>query len=162
MKILKTIDISASADDVWHIVGKEFDQAYRWMGAVKHSYRIDDTDTNEGAPMSGRVCTFDDKPNGFAAREIITDYSDELKKLTFKLHPVNAPSLLPIRSNTVQIIVSSLSARKSRVTWISEPNLKTPGKLLSPLLKIGLGKAFAGILKDLKAYAESAITARAA
>lgn len=155
MKIFKSIIINQPSELVWKVVAEEFDQAHLWMGPVKKSYQFDKGDSNTSAPVAGRVCEFGNGSEGLKAEEVITDYNQEGQYLVFDVVPKNAPRLLPLNKNTVKMTVVSLGANQSEVLWESTPDLKLMGKILSPVLKLGLGKAFSEILKDLKQYCES-------
>ncbi|WP_299493245.1 SRPBCC family protein [uncultured Shewanella sp.] len=155
MIITKKIVINKPADHVWEILAHDFDSVYQWMGPVRHSYAISAQQHTQGAPVEGRICEFTDKPNGFQASEIITHYNEENKSYTFELTPINAPKLLPVKKNTVQIAVKAVNPSSAEVTWISTPDIKPIATLLSPLLKMGLGKSFGDILKQLKTFAET-------
>lgn len=155
MIITKKIVINKPADHVWKILAHDFDSVYQWMGPVRHSYAISADQQAPGAPVEGRICEFTDNPNGFKASEIITQYNENAKSYTFVLNPVNAPKLLPVKKNTVQIKVRAINSSSAEVTWISTPEIKPIAILLSPLLKLGLGKSFGDILKQLKAFTEA-------
>ncbi len=162
MKISKSIIINQSSELVWKVVAEEFDQAHLWMGPVKKSYKFDKGGINTSAPVAGRVCELGNGPEGLIAEEVITDYNQEGQYLVFDVVPKNAPRLLPLNKNTVKMTVVNLGGNQSEVLWESTPDLKLMGKILSPVLKLGLGKAFSGILKDLKTYCESIKSASAA
>ena len=55
--------------------------------------------------------------------------------------------------------VEEVGPGQSRVVWVSNPTLKGFGKPLSPVLKLGLGRTFDTLLKELKAFAEGAAAA---
>ena len=156
MKVIKNIVINASANKVWKTVAEDFDKAHIWMSIVHHSHAIDEGESDVNAPMKGRVCELSKKPNGLYANEIITHYSKENKSFTFEVIPMNAPALLPIKKNIITILVKDLGSNKSEVIWTSVPELKALGKIMSPILKVGLGKAFKDILKELKDFCETA------
>ena len=155
MKITKSIIVNQPSELVWKVVAKEFDQAHLWMGPVKKSYALDDGRHHTSAPVAGRVCELGNGPKGLKAEEVITQYNEKDQYLVFDVVPKNAPALLPLNKNTVKMSVESIGLNQSKVLWESTPDLKVMGKLLSPVLKLGLGKAFSDILKDLKKYCES-------
>ncbi|WP_298771427.1 SRPBCC family protein [uncultured Shewanella sp.] len=155
MIITKNIVINKSADHVWKILAHDFDSVYQWMGPVRHSYAISADQPSSDAPVEGRICEFTNKPNGFQASEVITHYNEANKSYTFELTPLNAPKLLPVKKNTVKIAVKAINSSSAEVTWISTPEIKPIAILLSPLLKLGLGKSFGDILKQLKTFSEA-------
>lgn len=163
MKITKSVQINQPASHVWSIVAEQFDQAHLWMAPVKHSYAYEEGAPKTSAPVAGRVCELGNGPKGLLAEEVITDYNEKAQYLVFDVVPKNAPALLPLNKNTVKMTVVDLGSNQSKVLWESTPDLKMMGKLLSPVLKLGLGKAFGDILKDLKKYCENtSSTSRAA
>ncbi len=157
MHILKSVQIDLPADDVWTIIGPEFDEAYKWMGPVKHSYSITEDGAHDDAPMSGRVCELSNKKGGLQAHELITYYSDQARTLTMIVTPQNN-SLIPVKYNEVSIQVMPVSDERCEVIWASTPKLKPMGKVLAPLLFMGFNKAFGDLLRQLKIYAESGKT----
>ena len=165
MNISKSIVINQPAALVWKVVGEEFEQAHLWMGPVKHSYALDALDQGTkpaSAPVSGRVCELGNGPKGLQAEEVISEYNDEGRYLVMDVVPKNAPKLLPIHKNTVKMTVLHMGHNQSKVLFDATPDLKILGKILSPVLKLGLGKAFGDILKDLKKYCELTVQSSAA
>ena len=162
MEIIKTIVVDRSADDAWHIIANEFDQAYKWMSFVHHSHKVEDGDLPNGAPMAGRVCEFSDKPNGLQAVEKILSYSAEKKQFDFDVVPVNAPRPFPVRKNIVTMKVKPLGENQAEVSWTSRVELTAFGYLLYPFLRFGLSKQFGQVLVDLQDYAKTAPAIKAA
>ena len=159
MNITKNIIIDQPTAHVWRVVAQEFDQAHLWMRPVKNSYAFDQGENKTSAPVAGRVCELGNGPKGLMAEEIITEYNEKAQYFVFDAVPKNAPGLLPIYKNTVKITVVDMGGNQAKVLWQATPDLKLMGKILSPVLKLGLGKAFGDILKDLKRYCESADSA---
>ena len=148
------IKIERSADKVWQVVGEEFDQAYKWMSFVVHSYKTEGPASIDGAPVSGRICEFTDKPNGLGAEETILAYEPANRRIVFDVVPINQPILFPVKKNRVTLTVKALGNDASEVTWASSIETSLLGTLISPLLKRGLSKSFANVLSDLKRYAD--------
>lgn len=153
MKLENKITINTTADKVWQVVAHEFDQASVWMAQVPNSYRSHGAISAKDAPMEGRVCELSDKPGGPVAEEYITGYSEERKWLRMKVIPKNAK--IPVIENVVDIHVNELSNGKTEVIWASDLQLKTVGKMLSPVLKLGINKSFNELLEELKYYVEN-------
>ncbi len=154
MNVSKSITINQPIDLVWKILAEDFDQAHLWMGFVKRSYELDAKPQTSTAPVAGRVCEFKDDPKALYAEEVITEYNKKDHYIVFDVVPKNAPGLLPLKKNVVKATLVDLGDNQTKVLWVSTPELKPMGKILSPLLKMGLGKAFTDILKDLKKYCE--------
>ncbi|MCK0068170.1 SRPBCC family protein [Kordiimonas laminariae] len=162
MEIIKTVVIDRTADEAWHIVAEEFDQAYKWMSFVHHSHKVDSDDTANGAPVAGRVCEFTDNPDGLKAIEKILSYSPENKQFVFDVVPVNAPRIFPVHKNIVTMSVTALGNDKAEVSWTSNIELTAFGYILYPFLKFGLSKQFGQVLADLQTYANKTPAAAAA
>ena len=151
MKIIKTITIDKSIDDVWKVLAEDFDQAEVWMSGVYHSKKLIQTDPK----ITGRVCNFDNKENPFYADEVISKFDRKNHVLDFTVYPKNAPALLPIKSSDIHVTLKETSPNHTLLTWESTPHLKPYGVLLSPLLKVGIGKLYSGILDEMKFYTEN-------
>ncbi len=153
MNILLTQKIEKPARDVWHILAHDFDKNYVWMSSVFHTDLRTEGETAKGAPLNGRVCNLSTEEGGLAADEKITFFDDE--NMVIEFHVVIKNKKLPVISNDVKVKVVSLSENSCEVVWEAEPTLRTIGKILSPLLKLGLNKAFKEILEELKYFAET-------
>ena len=154
MNIERTIQIDKSAAAVWQVLATDFDQISLWMRGVVKSYETDGNMVDD-SPMSGRVCHFDSKDNGFRALETITKFDEQNRVLDFVFYPQNGSAMLPVIQNNVSVQVKSLGSNKAEVIWKATPDLKLHGKIMSPLLKMGLNKGFDGLLSDLKYYMEN-------
>ncbi len=155
MTITKTIEIEKSAIEVWQLLSDDFDKVYEYMAPVYRSYKIENEEPVEGAPMSGRICEFTPKEGGFYAEERITNIDNENRSLTVEVIPMNAPKVLPLIKNILKLSVRDLGGDKSEVIWTTQPELKPIGKLMKPLVKAGLAKSFVGVLEELKFFAET-------
>jgi carbon monoxide dehydrogenase subunit G len=95
-----SIDIAASADQVWQILG-DLTSVDRWIPGVTAVRRTD----------TGRVCTFED---GHTQEEQILDYSPENRSYRYVID--GAP--LPVRENTGSFTVHDADGQ-ARVVWES-------------------------------------------
>ncbi|MBI1758653.1 MAG: SRPBCC family protein [Actinobacteria bacterium] len=95
-----TIDISATPDQVWQVLG-DLTSVGRWIPGVT---AVERTDT-------GRTCTFDD---GHTQQEEILDYSPQTRSFRYIID--GAP--LPVRDNTGTFAVQD-RAGQARVVWES-------------------------------------------
>lgn len=157
MKITKTITINKPVDQVWDLVAHQFDKAHLWMGPIINSKALGKDQSQLGAPMEGRMCDLSKKPNGPQAKEIITQFSEQDKSLTFDVFPVNNPAIVPLKQNTVQMQVRSAGPGQSQVVWTSTPQLKAFAYPLYPLLRLVIPLAFGKLLQGLKTYAETSV-----
>lgn len=154
MKITKRITINRSADDLWKLIAEDFDKAHLWMSPIPESYSIGKGKSSVGAPMEGRICHLSNNPDGAKAKEVITQYSNENKTLTFEVTPINNPAIVPLRKNIVEMSVKAIGSNRAEVVWVSRPHLKWFGYALYPLLRLAIPTAFSKLLQGLKNYAE--------
>lgn len=145
MKLLKTIVINQPVEKVWQVAAEDFANAGKWMSGVVHSQGTD----------CGRVCTLQNKPDGLQAIENITRFDSDNHILEFEVFPkAKSGPGLPIVKNTVKLELHKQGA-KTEVFWHSDVELKFVGKLLYPILRLGLGSAFGHLLNDLKVFVET-------
>ena len=157
MKITKTILINKPVEQVWDLVAHQFDKAHLWMGPIPHSQALGLGESDTGAPMAGRICDLSDKPNGAKVKEVITQYSEHDRSLSFDVLPINNPAIVPIKQNNVQMMVRAVGAGQTKVIWTASPQLKTFALPFYPLLRLIFPVAFGKLLTGLKEYAESAL-----
>ncbi|MEL6676274.1 MAG: SRPBCC family protein [Bacteroidota bacterium] len=153
MKILRKIQINASAEAVWQVLGRDFDRADEWMAVVQNSYQKVEGISVAGAPMIGRICELSHKPTGPVADETITFFDDENYRMHMRVSPIQGK--VPVVKNEVEISVKSLGPDLAEVSWDADLELKTAGKLLYPALKAGVGKSFMEVLEELKHFLET-------
>ncbi|MEH6578971.1 MAG: SRPBCC family protein [Amphritea sp.] len=158
MKITKSITINKPVQDVWKIIAHDFDQAHLWMGPVPHSYEVGKGNSSTGAPMEGRICHLSKNPDGAKAREIITQFNEEEKSLTFEVTSINVPAIVPVKKNVVEMSLRELGMNKTEVVWVSRPQLKVFAYPFYPLLRFAIPMAFAKLLKGLKEFSEGSST----
>ncbi len=150
MKINKTISINATEEIVWKILAEDFDKASQWMSAVPHSYEIVDGDTAQNSPMVGRICELSNKPGGAFADKRISLYDAQSKVLHVEVVLQNAPLL--VVKNHLELSLLKEGPSETRVNLAADIQLTTTGKVLSPMLKLGLTKAFDDMLEELKYF----------
>jgi carbon monoxide dehydrogenase subunit G len=95
-----TIDIAATPEQVWRVLG-DLTSVDRWIPGVTAVSRTD----------TGRVCTFDD---GHVQDEQILDYSPQTRSFRYVID--GAP--LPVRDNTGAFTVADADGQ-ARVIWES-------------------------------------------
>ncbi|KZN28781.1 hypothetical protein N480_08430 [Pseudoalteromonas luteoviolacea S2607] len=155
MNIHNKQTINAPIEQVWKLVAEDFANAYKWMSGVVHSYEINHGLKGE-TPVAGRVCNLENHEHPFHAVENILRFDESSHTLVFEVIPVKERGpQLPIVKNKVTIQLTATSGGQTRVHWHSKVTLKWIGKVLYPILKLGLYKAFSDILQDLKAYIET-------
>lgn len=155
MKLLKTVIINKPVKQVWKVAAEDFAHAGQWMTGVFHSSEFGKSDI-EHAPCSGRVCVLENKTNGLKAEENILKFDAQNHTLVFEVIPVKEGGTgLPLTKNTVTLKLDQVNENQTKVFWYCDFEVTRIGKLLSPLLRIGVGFAFKGILNDLKVFVET-------
>jgi hypothetical protein len=155
MRIMKQIEISASADKVWKVFAHDFDRASQWMSSVPNSYGEDVGESFEGSHSAGRVCELDGDPNGIKASESFLAYDEAARTCTVNIDLVNAPALIPIRGNVLDFSLDENGPNKSTVKWVITPKLKPLAYVIAPLVKLGLGVFIGQITEELKYFIEN-------
>ena len=153
MKVSNKILIDKPVSEVWQTLALDFHKAGEWMSVVPKSYQIESGHTVENAPMVGRICELTSKANGPFAEETITFYDGVNRTMKVNVVPKNGK--LPIVQNNLVISAKGINNHQSEVTWDSDVELKTIGKILKPVLKAGLNKSFNDLLVELKYYVET-------
>ena len=155
MKITNKIIINKSQEAVWKVLAEDFEKADQWMAIVPKSYAKAEGEIVDGAPMAGRICEFSSKADGPIADEAITLFDRDNHTMSLNVVPKNGK--IPIAENNVSMTVNSLGNDQSEVVWTSDVRLKTAGKLLYPVLKVGLKKSLDETLEELKYFVEEGI-----
>ncbi|KZN35101.1 SRPBCC family protein [Pseudoalteromonas luteoviolacea] len=155
MNVHNKLTINSPVEQVWKIIAEDFANAYKWMSGVVHSYEINHGLKGE-TPVAGRVCNLESHENPFHAVENILRYDEAEHTLVFEVIPVKERGpKLPIVKNKVTIKLTQAKDGSTQIHWHSHVTLKLVGKLLYPVLKLGLYKAFSNILQDLKVFVET-------
>ncbi|MFK7922722.1 MAG: SRPBCC family protein [Bacteroidia bacterium] len=148
-----SIDINASAAEVWNILGTQFAEIEKWSSAITSSEEVpySQVPSHIVAMSNSLVAGRKTKSKTIDATEIIVEYSDAKKALTF----VNAetPSFLVYAINYTQ--VSTLAANQSRVTFDIELQLKGLPIIFKSVFKKKMTKAMTQLQQDLKQYVEA-------
>jgi len=147
MRILKEVNINAPAEKVWDIVGLNFAKIGNWDGSVSSSTVNNSSPKVNGSPYGGRVC----ETSFGTIKEKFTAYNE--KEMTFSFQGDITSPVFSNVINTVKVI--PVSANESRVIAAPNVDLTFLGKVMSPLIKAGLGGAIKKGLEDLKYYAEN-------
>lgn len=155
MKITKAVTIEAPIDKVWNIFSHDFNNAYIWMSSVPKSYGKDLGEKFSGAHTAGRVCELDGNPDGIKASETILAYDEENKTCTVEILLLNTPFLIPIKGNILNFSAKEEGPDRTSILWEITPMIKPAAKIITPLIKFGLGKFIAQIIEELKYYVEN-------
>ena len=147
MKFSKQITIAASADKVWEIAGRDFANIGVWATAVSHSVVNDKLASVNDSPVGGRLC----ETSFGTASEEFTAYDDAEKTYSFK--GVFDSKMLQSVINTTQLVSIDENTTEVRIT--PDIELSFIGTLMSPMIRMQLGKLTDEILDDLKYYVEN-------
>ncbi len=158
MKINHEIEIDRPIDQVWDVLANQFADAYKWIASVPKSYELKE-EAIDGAPVAGRMCELSAKgPDGLVAHEIITVFDADNYRLQLRATPQNTPSGFPVKHNLLTYQLRPLGDTRTLVSLEAQPQTRFTGKILFPLVKVGLSKAFANLNKQLKAHVEGGPT----
>ena len=155
VKFTKKAIVNADADKVWAIFAHGFNDAYKWMASVNHSFAKNNGESFEGCQSDGRVCELSPDGKGIKASEQFLAYSEENKTATIRIDFLDAPSFFPVKFNTLEFSLKEIDGGKSEMTWKFCSNIKLLGFVLWPLLRLGFGKFIEDIMEELKFYVET-------
>jgi hypothetical protein len=151
----KTATVNASADKVWEVFAHGFNDAYKWMASVPHSYAQSNGELFDGAHSDGRVCELTTKPDGIKASEQFLAYNEENKTATVKIDFVDTPSFFPVKFNTLDFSLEETADGQSKMTWKFRSTIKPLAFLMWPILRKGFGTFVEQIMEELKFYVEN-------
>ena len=155
IKFTKKTIVNADPDKVWGIFAHGFNDAYKWMASVNHSFAKSNGESFEGSQSEGRVCELSSDGKGLKASEQFLAYNEENKTATVRIDFLDAPSFFPVKFNTLYFSLKDIDGGKSEMTWEFRSDIKSFGYLLWPLLRLGFGKFIGDIMGELKFYVEN-------
>jgi len=147
MKFSKQIKINAPAEKVWNILGRDFENVGKWATLVGHSEINTEAAVVNGSHVGGRLCS---TSIGKISEEF-TEYDDQNMSFSFKGIITSKLFTKVISSNKV----TAIDENTSKVTATPQIDLTFLGTLMSPLIKLQLGKSVDEGLEDLKYYVEN-------
>jgi hypothetical protein len=155
IRFTKKAIVNADADKVWGIFAHGFNDAYKWMASVNHSFANTNGASFEGCQSDGRVCELSPDGKGIKASEQFLAYNEENKTATIKIDFLNTPAIFPVKFNTLDFSLKNIGGGKSEMTWKFRSEIRFLAYLIWPLIRIGLGVFVAQIMEELKFYAEN-------
>ena len=155
VKFTKKAKVNADADKVWEIFAHGFNDADKWMASVNHSFAQANGKSFEGSHSDGRVCELSSDGKGLKASEQFLAYNEENKTATVRIDFLDAPSIFPVKFNTLDFSLREIAEGQSEMTWKFRSDIKSFGFLLWPLLRIGFGVFVGQIIEELKFYVEN-------
>lgn len=153
MKIKKDTIINASIESVWNSFAHNFVAIDEWSSEVSSSVEKEGVAV-EGAPCLGRVCSLSSGPKGLLYDEEIVSFDDESHQLSFVVTTIGKSSI-PVVSTLVHVSLESIDQNTTKLNWHADAELTNFGKILSPLLRMGMGSVFAKLLGEFKTFVEN-------
>ncbi|MFT5823449.1 MAG: hypothetical protein ACI8ZM_004710 [Crocinitomix sp.] len=154
IKFTKKVIVNTSEDKIWETFAHGFNDAYKWMASVSHSYSQANGESFDGAQSDGRVCELSSKPDGIKASEKFLAYDEKNKTVTVKVDFIDTPALFPVNYNLVDFSLRKISENQCEMIWEFSSKIKPLGYLLWPLMRIGFGVFVKQIIEELKYYVE--------
>ncbi len=155
VRFIKKAKINSSSDKVWSVFAHEFDDAYRWMASIPHSYGANNGKRFEGAKTAGRVCELTPDHSGMKASEQFLDYDEANKTCTVRIDFVKTPFMFPVDHNRLEFSVVDTNDNECEMTWSFRSQLKPWGYLMWPLLRAGFSKFVGQVMEELVYYVEN-------
>ncbi|MEM8933127.1 MAG: SRPBCC family protein [Acidobacteriota bacterium] len=149
MRIERTFTINASADQVWTVLGPQFDRVSEWVSAVQHSAPRAGQGPGS-APMAGRTCQTDLGP----FQESILEYDEERRVVAYDAQGDTMPFFVRHLRNRWQ--VEPATGGTARVEMRMQAELQFPFDLLmGPLMKRRFAKVLDNATTELTYYVET-------
>ncbi|MEM9865992.1 MAG: SRPBCC family protein [Myxococcota bacterium] len=153
MKKAEAIEIEASADRVWEVAAKEFDQIGTWASNVTESRASHEPVAGlrtEDMECTGRVCA---TPQG-ETKEVFVAYDARARTFTYEITGSAMPGFVERATNTWT--VESLGPEVARLTMSVDMQTRgLLGAMMRPMMKVGMGKLLRVNLEELKHYIET-------
>ena len=155
MKYTTTTKINASANDVWTVFAHKFDEADQWISSVARSFGTDRGKQFEGATTTGRICEFKPDGNGMKVFERFVAYDEAAKTGRVRVDFIDPPRMLPMQSLSLDFSVFDDADGGSTAVWGFGAAIKPLAKIMTPVLKIGMKKAWSELAEELAYYVET-------
>lgn len=147
-----SIDIEASPDKVWDVAAGEFDRIGVWASQVSRSSALDAPVSGgpEEPQIAGRVCI---TRHGKTV-EKFTSFDSQKRSFTYEISGDAMPGFVKNATNTWSM--QPLSADRTRLTMsVDMITGGVLGKLMAPMMQMGMGKLLRVNLEELKHYIET-------
>lgn len=148
MNINKEILVNRPITEVWDVLGNQFGDAYKWARGLDHSAAHGEA-TLEGAVCSHRTC---DVPGFGEVEEVIRKFDAKNHILAYEITK-GFPGFISSGVNTW-----TLTEEGSNTKVVMNLEMETKGLMgviMGPMMKMKLNKLIAGVVADLKTYAET-------
>ena len=147
--------VNSSSEKIWSVFAHDFDNAFKWMSAVPHSYGESVGKAFEGAKTQGRICELTTRENGIKASEQFLAYDEANHTATVKIDFVNTPGIFPVKFNTLNFSLNKINDRETEMVWDFKSTTKFYGVFMKPALKAQFSKFVTEIMEELKFYVEN-------
>lgn len=150
--IKESIEVNATADKAWEVIGPRFLHIGDWGRGVQKSWNNEAIKaTIEGAPAGGRFC---DLGKLGIAEESILHYDIASKEITWSAKSEKIPGFIKQLQNALKVEVIN------DTTCVIHTNITANatglgGLLMGGMIKKNFGKLLKGFVKDWKCYAET-------
>ncbi|MEM7624321.1 MAG: SRPBCC family protein [Planctomycetota bacterium] len=147
MRIKRQVRINASAAEVWRVLGTEFDSVHHWASSVSHSAARTQGRPIGNAPCAGRTCQTDLGP----FTETIIEYDDQRLAVAYEAQGDKMPFFVKRLTNRWAVSGSTTSCT---VEMDMNADLMLPFIVMSPMMKMQMGKIATFAVEELKHYVE--------
>ena len=155
MRFVNKAKVNASADKIWKVFAHDFDDAYKWMASVPHSYAQANGERFDRAQSAGRVCQLDTEGKGIQASEQFLKYNEADKTCTVRIDFINTPIAFPVDHNTLDFSVVDIGDNQSEMTWAFSSQVKPWAYVIWPLIRVGFGIFVGQIVEELRYFVEN-------
>lgn len=150
MNVNTELEISASASDVWDVLGRQFSDISSWCATVNESHPHQMGKSLPGAPSAGREC---DTTYGFFT-ETFLEYNNDRMEMYYEVTSKKLPFF--IRKFFNRFTVKPLGKNRSLVSMRAGADMMQPfGWLMSPLMEGQMGKSLINQVEELKYFVET-------
>ncbi len=148
----KSIEVNASINKVWEIIGPNFADISKWARGINNSWINEDIPKEfDDAPAGGRFCDV----KGFGKmQEDILNYDSTNYNITWTADGEKIPGFVKRLQNSITL--EKVSETKTKITsHLTADLLGVKGKLLGGVISKQFSKAIDGFFTDWKIYAET-------
>jgi hypothetical protein len=156
MRVSTSIDIDATADEVWEVIGPGFTRVGEWVSAIAASEATGDGAAN-GMPAAGRVCRVV-TAGVDRITEQLTAYDPAARRLGYRVAG-GMPSFVGDAGITWQ--AQPLPDGRTEFTMAADVTLTGFGRLVGLFLRLYLARVGRRTSRDLKALLETGAPSRA-
>ena len=171
MLVTQSIDIVASAEQVWDVIaGNEFANISKWCIGIVHSegitkeatssLGIDNDDKGRSQiqiPSNGYIGRKVTAPNGNTITSTLIDYSNEQHSFQYQAEPGSLPSFITLSQTTWKVQPTDKDKDQCTFTLELSMTMKVlPGLILEPIFTYFVCPSYLqGMCQSLKYYVEN-------